>query len=68
MKLTRERIVAAQQKYSFELPKEHFGLVGLLNGDTDGSLGELVNLDTFYAYNPKEVSKIKKSSTKKRKS
>ena len=67
VKLTRERTVAAQQKYSVELPKEYFGLVGLLNGDTDGNLGELVNLDTFYAYDPKEVPKTKKEQYEKEK-
>lgn len=67
VKLTRERTVAAQQKYSVNLPKEHFGLVGLLNGDTDGSAGELVNLDTFYSYDPKEVPKSKKEQYEKEK-
>lgn len=67
VKLTRERTVAAQQKYSVELPKEHFGLVGLLNGDTDGSTGELINLDTFYSYDPKEVPKAKKEQYEKEK-
>lgn len=67
VKLTRERTVASQQKYSVELPKEHFGLIGLLNGDTDGSTGELINLDTFYSYDPKEVPKIKKEQYEKEK-
>lgn len=67
VKLTRERTVAAQQKYSVELPKEHFGLTGLLNGDTDGSTGELINLDTFYSYDPKEVPKTKKEQYEKEK-
>src|SRR3989344_7473731 len=67
VKLTRERTVAAQQKYSVELPKEHFGLTGLLNGDTDGSTGELINLETFYSYDPKEVPKAKKEQYEKEK-
>src|SRR3989344_746490 len=67
VKLTRERTVAAQQKYSVELPKEHFGLTGLLNGDTDGSTGELINLETFYSYDPKEVPKAKKDQYEKEK-
>lgn len=59
VKITRERTTAAQQKYSVELPKEYFGLAGLLNGDTDGNLGELINLETFYAYDPKGVPEYK---------
>jgi hypothetical protein len=55
VKLTRERTFAAQQRYSVNLPKEHFGLIGLLNGESDGRLGELINLETFYSYDPKEV-------------
>lgn len=67
IKLTRERTVAAQQKYSVVLPKEHFGLLGLLNGDVDGSTGELIALDTFYSYDPKEVPKTKKEQYEKEK-
>ena len=67
VKLTRERTVVAQQKYSVELPKEHFGLLGLLNGDIDGGIGELINLDTFYSYDPKEVPKSKKEQYEKEK-
>src|SRR3989344_6828341 len=55
VKLTRERTVLAQQKYSVELPVEYFGLLGLLNGDTDEKIGELINLKTFYKYDPKDV-------------
>jgi len=67
VKITRDRTVAAQQRYSVELPKEYFGLVGLLNGDTDGNTGELINLDTFYSYDPKEVPKTKKEQYEKEK-
>src|SRR3989344_2933962 len=59
VKLTRERTVAAQQKYSVDLPSEYFTLAGLLNGDTDGNLGELINLETFYGYDPKKVPEKK---------
>jgi len=55
VKLTRERTVFAQQKYSVNLPGEYFGLAGLLNGDVDEKLGELVDLKTFYKYDPKDV-------------
>jgi len=67
VKLTRERTVAAQQKYSVHLPSEHFGLLGLLNGNTDGSIGELINLETFYSYDPKEVPKSKKEQYEREK-
>ena len=65
VKLTRERTVAAQQKYSVDLPSEHFTLAGLLNGDTDGSLGELINLETFYGYDPKKVPEKKEEQYEK---
>ena len=55
VKLTRERTVLAQQKYSVNIPAAYFGLLGLLNGDTDEKIGELINLNTLYKYNPKEV-------------
>jgi very-short-patch-repair endonuclease len=67
IKLTRERTVAAQQKDSANLPKKHFGLEGLLNGDTDGNLGELVNLETFYSYDPKKVPEEKQDEYEKEK-
>src|SRR3989338_11571838 len=57
VKLTRERTVAAQQKYSVNLPTEFFGLLGLLNGDTDEKVGELIDLKIFYKYDPKDVPK-----------
>lgn len=67
VKLTRERTVAAQQKDSANLPQKYFGLEGLLNGDTDGSLGELVNLETFYSYDPKKVPEEKRDEYEKQK-
>ena len=59
VRLTQGRTIASQQKYSVNLPKEHFSIAGLLNGDADGSLAEMVNLETFYSYDPKEVPKTK---------
>jgi len=55
IKLTRERTVLAQQKYSVILPSKYFGLLGLLSAESDLKRGELVNLDTFYKYDPKDV-------------
>jgi hypothetical protein len=57
VRITREKTAVAQQKYSISLPTEYFNLTGLLNGDTDGNLGELINLETFYKYDPKKVPK-----------
>lgn len=57
VRITREKTAVSQQKYSINLPVEYFGLLGLLNGDTDGNLGELINLETFYKYDPKKVPK-----------
>jgi len=67
VRLTRERTIAAQLKYSVELPKEYFGLQGLLNGDTDGNLGELINLPIFYAYDPQDVPKNEQEQYEKEK-
>lgn len=55
VKLTRQRSFIAQQKLSVEFPKEYFGLIGLLNGELDGEAGEVVNLETFYSMDPKDV-------------
>lgn len=57
IKITRERTALAQQKYSVDLPSEFFGLLGLLNGDSDEKMGELINLKTFYKYDPKGLPK-----------
>lgn len=57
VRLTRQRNFAIQQKYAVDLHKKYFGLQELLNGNTDGSLGEIINLETFYNLDPKEVTK-----------
>ena len=67
VKLTRDRTVAAQQKYSVELPTGYFDLIELLNGDTDGKLGEMINLETFYGYDPKKIPETKKEQYEKEK-
>lgn len=54
--LTRQRVVLNQKRLSVDLPSEIFNLIGLLNGDEDGSLAELINLKTFYGYDPRNVS------------
>lgn len=55
VKITRERTTLAQQKYSVDLPTDFFGLLGLLNGDADEKMGELINLKTFYKFDPKDL-------------
>jgi len=67
VRITREKTAVAQQKYSVNLPTEYFELVGLLNGDTDGNLGELVNLEIFYKYDPKKVPKEEREDYEKEK-
>lgn len=67
VRITREKTAVAQQKYSVNLPTEYFELIGLLNGDTDGNLGELINLETFYKYDPKKVPKEEKEDYEKEK-
>lgn len=67
IRLTRERTVAAQQRYSVDFPKLYFSLLGLLNGDTDGKKGELINLDTFYKFDPKKVPENQKDQYEKEK-
>ncbi len=60
IKLTRARTVLAQQKYAVDIPAGYFGLLGLLNGDTDEKIAELIDLKTFYEYDPKDVPEEKK--------
>lgn len=67
VRITREKTVVAQQKYSINLPTEYFDLTGLLNGDTDGNLGELINLETFYKYDPRKVPEKEKEDYEKEK-
>ena len=67
VKLTRERTVLAQHKYSVDLSKEYFGLAGLLNGETDGEIKEPIDLKIFYKYDPNEVPEGKKDEYDKQK-
>ena len=70
VRITREKTAVAQQKYSVNLPTEYFGLAGLLVSDNslfNGLLGELINLETFYKYDPKKVPKEEKEKYEKEK-
>lgn len=43
-----------------ELMREEISVIGLLNGDDDGNVEELINLETFYAFLPDDVEDEKK--------
>jgi superfamily I DNA and/or RNA helicase/very-short-patch-repair endonuclease len=61
VKLTRQRSFIAQSKLSVELPKYLFTLKDLLESDVNDNFGKLINLETFYSFDPKEITKeIKK--------
>ncbi len=61
VRLTTQKAFTLQQRYSIQFPKDKFNLLGLLNGDIDGNLGELIKLDIFYNYDPKKVPSELKS-------
>src|ERR1051326_1202156 len=67
VRLTRERSVTAEQKYSTNLPTTHFALPGLLGRDSEAHNGELLNLQHFYEYDPKDVPEAKKAEYEKEK-
>ncbi|MBI3984424.1 MAG: hypothetical protein HY344_00565 [Candidatus Levybacteria bacterium] len=56
VKLTKQRSFFSQQKNSLELDKDQLNLEGLLNGEADGQLAEIINLKTFYSNDPKNIS------------
>ncbi len=68
IKLTRQNSFASQNKRSVELGKEYFNLIDLLNGDTDGELGEKIDLDLFYSLDPKDVTEEDEKEYNKQKS
>lgn len=67
IKLTRRKVLSEQQKNSAVIPKEHFNLLGLLNGDLDGNVAEPVLLNTFYALDPKNIPEEQKLQYEKEK-
>lgn len=67
IKITRERTTLVQQKYSVNLSAEYFGLLDLLNGDTDGKIAELIDLKTFYKYDPRDVPEEERKKYEKEK-
>ena len=42
-----------------KLPEKYFSLNNLLNGDIDGNLNEIVNLDVYYTTDPKNIPEKK---------
>jgi len=66
VKITHERTVIAHQKDPINLSKEHFSLMKLFEHGNN-SIGELINLNTFYSYDPKEVPESKREQYEKEK-
>src|ERR1041385_5442657 len=67
VRLTRERSVTAAQKYSLNLPKTYLELSSLLSRDTESNVGELINLEKFYNFDPKNVPEFHKAEYEKEK-
>jgi hypothetical protein len=65
--LPRRKALSEQQKNSAIIPKEHFSLLGLLNGDLDGNVAEPILLNTFYALDPKNIPQEQKVQYEKEK-
>lgn len=56
IKLTRQSSFIRQAKLSVELPDHFFNLRDLLESDVNNNTGKLINLETFYSFDPKEVT------------
>lgn len=56
IKLTRASMSAGLND-SVKLPRHHFSISGLLNGEEDGNISELINLKNFYGFDPNAVPK-----------
>jgi hypothetical protein len=50
-----------------KLPREYFSLTNLINGEIDGSLSEIVNLECYYNTDPKDVTEEIEEQYKKEK-
>ncbi len=68
VRLTKQRATLGQKKYDVSLPREVFDLAGLLSGEEYGELAEMVQLDTFYGYDPGDVPEEKLKEYEKEKS
>lgn len=67
VKLTQQRTFISAQKDSLDLSNEYFNLSGLLNGETDGELGELIDLSIFYSLDPNDVDEKREKQYNKEK-
>mgnify|MGYP006316458425 FL=1 len=56
LSLTRPAGFKRGTSLDLRLPQEYFSLTRLTNGDTDGNLSEIVDLDYYYNTDPKNVS------------
>ncbi|MHA1707315.1 MAG: AAA domain-containing protein [Promethearchaeota archaeon] len=56
IKLTRQRSFVVQAKLSVKLPESAFNFNEILESDVNGDSNELINLETFYSFDPKEVT------------
>jgi len=55
IKLTRQRSFVLQTKSAVKLPEYCFDLKELLGSDTNENIGKLINLETFYSFEPKNT-------------
>lgn len=65
--ITRQKGFFSQQKSSIEISENILNLEGLLNGELDEKTEELINLETFYSYDPKKVPEELKEEYQKQK-
>ncbi|MCD6085667.1 hypothetical protein J7J41_01570 [bacterium] len=55
IKLTRQRSFLLQTKSAVKLPEYCFDLKELLESVTNENIGKLINLETFYSFEPKNI-------------
>ena len=67
MSLTRPNGFGRGSSLDIKLPEKYFNISGLLNGDSDGSLSEIVDLNIYYETDSKDVSKEISSEYKEQK-
>ncbi len=56
LSLTRPTGFNRGTSLDIKLPQKYFSLPLLINGDTDGNLSEIVNLDCYYNTDPKDIT------------
>ncbi len=67
LSLTRPTGFNRGTSLDIKLPEEYFTLSNLLNGDTDGNLSEIIQLNTYYSHDPKDVPEELKEQYEKEK-